>query len=872
MKAIRSRTTATAISVILIASIALSLFATPPVYAAYDSATQAAIAAGMNWTLPNNASALRLLMWNRYQDHIPTQVFMVMSPNPVGAGQQVSFVLFMPQQPRGAMANNDIRYTYTVDVKKSDGTSLTLGPIKSDSTGTAYTLYTPDKVGNYTITVNFLELLYQWNATSDMRDYYGVTYNSVSYSKTLVVQTGPVLPTGSADTPLPTEDWKRPIEGTNTGWDQVASNYLASQKDRDNGGSQNQYQRDGIAPNSGHILWTKQTEDGGVIGGGNFSVPGEVFNAGHQYQTRFTNPIIMWGRLYYEIPITWSGGGGGWVCVDLRTGETIWEDSRMGNTVPEPAFGYYYDLDDMNNHGVVTPGWLFSNNFGASIHPRYGIVGQLNLTNVPSGFEIVGPKGEHLRYVLNNAGWLGQWNSSKVFSSESGSRNASTANRYDWNVTAPWRRGMSSVTIHQVEYNDILFGSNGSHPVGTSGPRFDYPSPLTIWAVNLNPARGPVGELMYMKNIDTITTPPDGGEFMLERTAEGVAVFVKLFERYWVGYDIYTGNKLWETDPPEADFNPFGYYSFPSLIHTQSITIAYGKLFTGGYTGAVFCYDLKTGKSLWNYTDYTGRTVFPYFTLMLGPVADGKLYVGTHEHSADTPLFKGNKIRAINVTTGEAVWTMYGWGHPDTFAVADGTLIYWNNYDEQVYAVAKGPSATTVDAPKAAITLGGSLVITGTVTDVSAGTKQHEQASRFPNGVPAVSDESMSHWMEYVYMQKAKPKDTVGVDVTISVIDANGNHRDIGTATSDASGFYSFQWVPDIPGKYTVVATFPGTEGYYGSNDEAAFAVDNAPPAPETPEAPVDNTPTLITYATVGIIASIAIVGAIIAFLLLRKH
>jgi len=164
------------------------------------------------------------------------------------------------------------------------------------------------------------------------------------------------------------------------------------------------------------------------------------------------------------------------------------------------------------------------------------------------------------------------------------------------------------------------------------------------------------------------------------------------------------------------------------------------------------------------------------------------------------------------------------------------------------------------------------LVITGTVMDVSAGTKQHEQSLRFPNGVPAVSDASMSHWMEYVYMQKAKPKDTVGVDVTISVIDANGNHRDIGTATSDASGFYSFQWVPDIPGKYTVVATFPGTEGYYGSIAEAAFAVDNAPPAPETPEAPVDNTPTLITYATVGIIAAVAIVGAIIAFLLLRKH
>ncbi len=40
------------------------------------------------------------------------------------------------------------------------------------------------------------------------------------------------------------------------------------------------------------------------------------------------------------------------------------------------------------------------------------------------------------------------------------------------------------------------------------------------------------------------------------------------------------------------------------------------------------------------------------------------------------------------------------------------------------------------------------------MVDISAGTKQAEQAARFPNGVPVVADESMSAWMEYVYMQK----------------------------------------------------------------------------------------------------------------------
>jgi outer membrane protein assembly factor BamB len=908
---------ATAISMLLIMSIVVSISSLPIASAAYNNATQAAITAGMNWTLPQNASSLRLLMWDRYKDHIPTQVYMVMSPNPVGVGQQVSFVLFMPQQPRGAMADNDIRYSYTVDVTKPDGTNQTIGPIKSDSTGTAYTLYSPPTTGNYTITVNFLELLYQWQGSSTETDYYGVTYKGASYTKTLVVQEEPILPTGWTDTPLPTEYWVRPIEGTNTGWYQVASNWLSGPKDKNNGGTDNQYQQDGVAPNSAHILWTKITEDGGLVGGGNFSVPGDTFNAGHQYQTRFVNPIIMWGRLYYELPITWAGLNGGWVCVDLKTGETIWENRDMNGGSTEPAFGYYYDLDDMNNHGIVTPGWLFSTNFAMSIHPRYGITGQLNLTNVPNVvqssqqllpttvYDIIGPKGENLRYELNLNGWLAQWNSTLVFNdAESGKIPANcpitparvgstywngsmwvsntvrvaqgyasvTTPAYDWNVTIPWAKGMTggSETIRGVIYNDVLFGTNGSHPVGTSAPRFDYPTPVTIWAVSLKP--GTQGQLIYMKNIDTIPNPPDGGEIMLERVAEGVAVFVKLFERQWIGYDIHTGNKLWETNPPEAEFNPFGYYSFPSLIHTESVTIADGRLFTGGYTGAVMCYNLTTGQKLWQYEDYTGRTVFPYFTLMLGPVADGKIYVGTHEHSADTPLFKGNKVRAINVTDGSEVWAMYGWAHPYTFAVADGTLIYWNNYDHQVYAIAKGPTTMTVDAPKAAVSMGQSLVITGTVMDISAGASQKEQSKRFPNGIPAVSEASMAKWMEYVYMQKARPMDTVGVPIVLSVVDANGNYRDIGTTTS-TDGFFAFNWKPDIEGQYTVYASFAGSEGYYPSNAVTAFAVDPAAPTPAPTDAPAESMSDMyFVPAVAGVIVAILVVGVVLALLLLKKR
>ena len=71
--------------------------------------------------------------------------------------------------------------------------------------------------------------------------------------------------------------------------------------------------------------------------------------------------------------------------------------------------------------------------------------------------------------------------------------------------------------------------------------------------------------------------------------------------------------------------------------------------------------------------------------------------------------------------------------------------------------------------------------------------------------------------MKYVYMQFARPTDATGVEVTLDTIDPNGNYLHIGNTTSDASGMYSYQWTPEIPGKYTVIATFAGTDSYYAS-------------------------------------------------------
>jgi hypothetical protein len=896
---------ASAIALLLVLTITISLFALPNASAQfnYNAATQAAIDAGMNWDIPFNAGANRLYLWDRWQDNVPTHMFLVVSPNPVGVGQMVSVILMNPQVPPGAVAGNDIRWTYKATLTKPDGTienypppgtaappgsQIQDGKYISDSTGSTFFTFTPAETGNYTITGTFQEMEFLWSDTATMRDYYGVTLLESSYTVKLEVQNELVVPSTWTPVPLPTEYWSRPIEGQNVEWHQIASNWLSGSHDQDLGGSQNRFQPHGIAPNTGHILWTKPMEDGGIVGGDMFNPTGEAFNMGHQYQTRMTNPIIMHGRLYYQLPLSTtargegggasSGGGGGWMCVDLRTGQELWYNSDIGapnSGIPNIAFGYYYDQDWMNDHGVCI-NKLFSGNFGTAFNPLTGQPYRFNLVDVPSGEELIGQQGEQIRYNIYNAGttanpeWrLRQWNSSNIIHmrmQKTGDINASSPTAFDWDVPIPWRTGMSAATTRGAMLGDLLLGSNGTHP---AAPAYHVPREVTFWAVSLKP--GDEGRLMWMKNY--ITSTDDNQNLLFRRAAEGVFVFARTPYMSWVGYDMYTGNLLWET-ASQANFNPFGYYGTASGYRVYENSIAYGTLFTAGYSGRVAAYNLTTGTLMWDYIAPTGQSIFPYYTMMIGAIADGKIYLGTHEHSAQTPLFKGNLIRCLDVVTGEELWTHYGWANPQTMAIADGTLVYRSDYDGQIYAIGKGPSATTVTvSPKVSIN-GASVLIEGMVTDISAGTKQETQVARFPNGLPAVSDSSMKGWMEYVYMQKPHPTDVTGVPMTISVVDANGNYREIGLVTSNSDGFFSLSWTPDIEGKYTVYANFAGSESYWPSHAVTAFTVDSAPttPAPTQAITPTSAADTYLLPGIIAIIVAIAIVGAILSILMLKKR
>jgi hypothetical protein len=846
LKNFKNKTKATAFALFLVLTIAVTIFALPIANAHVPA-------------------------WK-----IPTFSYIVVSPNPVGVGQNV-FVIFwidkMPPTGNGALG--DRWENLKVEVTKPDGSKSTLGTYTSDPIGGGYATYTPTVVGTYSFEFTFPEQVATLAGPTGLAGtdsvYVNDTFLASSATATLTVQQEP-LP-APISYPLPTDYWTRPIEGQNTEWVSIASNWLGSPQ------IVGKLQPDGIGPNSPHIMWTKPFQFGGLVGGNYADIPSVTYYSGLSYEGRFTNPLIMHGRLYYNLPKSNDAAGGGYICVDLQTGETLyWQN------MSQPGFGQLFDYESPNQHGVIPNGYLWTSSMSDVYDPLTGDR-LFGMTNVPAGTAVYGPQGEILRYVLNynttaSSGWLALWNntaSPSELAAPTGtsgwqwrpvgkSIDASTA--YSWNVTIPALPGSSSPAIIKVIPNDIIIGRSSTFS-GFS-PAFGTPDPYTLWAISDKPASR--GQLLWIKNYPA----PTGNTSILmgptSPTARVLAVYERETMRYW-GISIDDGSQVWGPTPSES---PLDYYQ---KFGANEVMEAYGNLYTASYGGIVRCYSMTTGNLLWSYNNTAVglAAVWPNWPIGMAAIADGKVYAFTSEHSPNAPPYKGAKVRAINATTGEEIWTMNGWmsgfqAAGAACAVADGILTFLNLYDMQIYGIGKGPSATTIEAPMTSNELGKSIVIRGTVTDIAAGTRQKEQAARFPNGVPAVSDKSMSAWMEYVYMQKPRPSDVVGVDVSLFVLDENNNYREIGKTTADADGFFSFDWAPDIPGKYTVTAVFDGSESYWPSHAVSAFTVD-AGPEPTVEPTPITASvaDTYFVPVAAGLFAAIILVGALMVIMLRKR-
>ncbi len=106
------------------------------------------------------------------------------------------------------------------------------------------------------------------------------------------------------------------------------------------------------------------------------------------------------------------------------------------------------------------------------------------------------------------------------------------------------------------------------------------------------------------------------------------------------------------------------------------------------------------------------------------------------EHSAEQPIPRGAPYICVNATDGTEIWRVNGmyretrWG--GNGIIGDSIITTMDTYDQRIYAIGKGPSALTVNAPSVSVDFGKTIVIQGSVADISPGT----QTDAYQNAVP----------------------------------------------------------------------------------------------------------------------------------------
>lgn len=820
--------------------------------------------------------------WN-----IPTYSFCSVSPNPIGVGQsvRVNFWVDIPP-PTAGVQFGDRWHNMTVVVTHPDGTTETLGPFTSDDTGGTVTTYTPSSVGNYTFQMIFGGQTLAGNNLApgsdpsfypNIGDYYQPSKSNIFK---LTVQQEPIGYPSAV--PLPTNYWTRPIYGENNNWNAIGGNWLglcpsefATTGMYNASGNYNPYT---TAPNTAHILWTKPEAFGGIIGGGFGNSETANYYSTSQYEPKFA-PIIMNGILYYTMFPGSSTYPAGWAAVDLHTGQTLWTK----NTTELLVCGQILNMITPNQYGALAYLWsepLSATGFGpgVSLEMWDALTGNyiLSITNNPSLSSSVLEEDVHgdliLYYTNSTDNTLNMWNSTRCINLSHGSI------ADDWS----WRPPLGASI-------DFGLGIQWSAPFATnfSGvPIADYANGIYGLAI-IGVESGVIlmdstqDSSSYYQTGSTIQagySAIDGSQLWItNRTEVPYSLLIQGANGYWCyftmgngvylkitqaalsvsGYSLNTGQQLWgPVALPNA--SPFDSLGMNSVV-------ANGTMYLYCYGGDVYAIDMAHGTFLWHYSTPSGGYESPYgieplWIFPTATVADGKLFVA-EGHMYSPPLFHKAQELALNITDGSLVWSIDAFDVTSGPAIVDGVMTTLNAYDNQIYAWGKGPSGMTVECQQ----FDSNIVIRGTVIDMSAGTQQQAQVANFPNGVPCVSDASMSQFMEAVYMQQQMPTNVTGVPVTLSVLDSNGNYRQIGSTTSNADGMFTLTWTPDIPGNFTVIANFAGSESYYPSHADTSFFV-GAPAATASPYPIVNLPPTemYIVAAAVAIIIAIAIVGVLI--------
>ena len=829
--------------------------------------------------------------------------------------------------PNGRAAWNN---PAVVTVMKPDGTNETIKMPRTDPVGATWYLYTPQMVGEYSMQAYFPG---EFKNSSTVSAYYAPDYSPVANFTVTQEPTptwqGTPLPNDYWTRPLNSANHDWYVLGGNwlAGNNQ---NYPAGSS-----GATANYAY-GKGPETSHILWTKQYYIGGLmeerfgaigyqtqhyqgISWSGIALNGIIhytprntahgaagwaaidLYTGDELFQNYSSTRPSFGQVYsYESPNQHGGFTYLW-----RTSSA----SALPEIIQVPYATLYNTVAPNRTQAVQTINrTATTNSFGTIWEMLDGYTRETicYIANVTSGGTgTVGKDGSILRYNLVNYGttaspnyYLTLWNSSigTMVSSQLGT------GYWQWRP-AGGTFGGSNAYLGGLAYNYVhdgndFFSFNVSIPningprnsrsnqtgtirelredeyviIGTSGVN-DEQGVAPAWFVALSLEPGRIGNKLW----EISFTPPSGADsetVSLDMACgkEKVAIFSKARTLEYFGYSLETGQLLWTTEP-EAQFHYYG----------MSESYWNGTLYSYGYGGVLYAYDVKTGNLLWKYEPTSIGTESAYggvYTLGIGIIADAKLYTISGEHSPTQPLYRGPNLRCIDAVTGKEIWKILGFfgGMSPTSSniiMADGILIGLNHFDNQLYAFGKGPSATTVTTANDISVLGNKVMVKGTVTDQStSGRRDPAGVLQFSlKGTPAISDEDMQAWMEYKFMQQAKPTNAKGVEVSLSAIDPNGNLISIGTTTSDMDGNYALPYTPEVPGNYQIFANFAGSKSYGPSSATTYLLVEDAPAATvaPTPE-PVSVADQYFLPATIGIILAIVIIGIVIILVVLRKR
>lgn len=795
-------------------------------------------------------------------------MYLAGSPNPVGLSQPVVLVFgfTMPTLSNAAPTYQGFMITITDPTGRND----TKGPFNSDSTGLASTVWTPTTTtGNYTIQAYYPGGNVTFSNTPTSASSILLVAATYSNPITISVQETPI-PTYQ-QSPLPTAYWEYPINGQNYLWSQINGNWLMGcyDKPRAFDAVNSAFNPYTIAPESGHIMWTYQMAFGGQA---NAILDSHTYYAGASYRYELNPPIIMNGRLYINIadpPVY------GFKCVDLYTGQTIWTQNQtflsgtgtlVQGSAAQLTLGQILFWGTANQHGAVPYLWSMSSTTWARYDAWTGNLMNTFVNASTGGTTVIGPNGEVLVYYLDSVnGRLSMWNSSLAVAS---TYNQGPILNIDWKGGIQWNVSTSVINNGGAFYGMTL----------ALNPKIWTDPSVTPIIIATNQTHGnpllasnfmdvaydaTTGAMLWTKNRSYGTF--EGGYGLSGAGDNMYAIFRKETSQLYV-FSMKTGDQLWISDPLPSFWDAF----------PQGIQFAYGRIYMCTYSGTLFAWNATTGYLDWTWNDNSvnpsgDTTPYGAFPLYGGvTVADGKVFVSNGEHTANSPLYPGAEIYAINATDGSFIWQLNGWFQDNS--VANGYLLTHNGYDSKYYCIGKGPSQITVNTPSVGVTTHRSVTLTGTIADICAGSKQTEVAANFPNGLPCVSDDSMTDFMKAVYGQQSMSPNTKGVPITLSVIDSNNNYRQIGTTTSDVTGKWAFNWTPDIAGEYQVTANFAGSNSYYPSTDTGYFYADqaSAPEPTATNAQPIDNTPVIIGIG-IAIIIAVIVVGTVLAMMIRKR-